>query len=547
MNKLSRLILYFIVVPLILCSVFPPSSVLASISFNEEYSSKGGADKIAILLTESFYFEICKRAEWLQYITDLESENFNVSVFTINISMPDNSNPTEIRRFLASMRGLKGAILIGDIPSACYETELHGHHAFPTDLFYADFNGTWNDSDADGVYDSHTGDIGPEIWIGRLPVNKLGGYSASGRLVEYLAKNHAYRIGQISGIDHAKALSFLDCDAALSIPAPIFVDVLLNLFHSLYDKIYLDILYPEVTPVSINAETTLETYEQKLRENYEWVFLSAHGDADNHIIANNAEGQDFSYESVKNLEPKPLFYYFTACYGSNFEHDKPVNAAYIFHGNGLAVIGFSGLGTYINPETLYTDLDNPRRNTLGDAYKNWHRNLKSYFLPLWPVDWIDEHYNGLTLLGDPTLSLDPPIPMIQSFGSARIFKGQSVSFQGVGGIREGDITAYSWRSEIDGFLSDASNFTTDLLSTGGVSGSNYNNVHFKVRDDKGRWSSEAKATVKVVLPQLGGHVSGSSGQRLANIELVINPVGIHVFTNQYGVYQAEMPSIGNYS
>ncbi|MCK9603543.1 MAG: carboxypeptidase regulatory-like domain-containing protein [Candidatus Omnitrophica bacterium] len=546
MNKSFRLILCFAIIPLVLCSVFPLSSALATLIFNEKYVSGRGAEKILILLNENFYPDIASRDEWRQYITDLESENFNVSVFTINITMPDNSDPAEIRRFLASMRGLKGAILIGKIPSACYETELHGHHIFPTDLFYADFNGAWNDSDADGIYDSHTGDIGPEIWVGRLPVNKLGGYSCPARLVEYLAKNHAYRIGQLSGIDHSKALSFLDCDAALSIPAPIFLDVLLNLFHNLYDKILLDILYPEVIPVSINAETTLETYKQKLKENYEWVFLSAHGDADRHIIANNGEGQDLYYEGVRNLEPKPLFYYFTACYGSNFEHDMPVNAAYIFHGNGLAVIGFSGLGTYINPETLYTDLDNPRRNTLGDAYKNWHRNLKNYFLPLWPADWIDEHYNGLTFLGDPTLTLDPPIPMIQAYSQERIFKGQSVSFQGLGGIREGDITGYSWRSDLDGFLSDASSFTTDLLSTGGASGSNYNNVRFKVRDDKGRWSSEAEAKIKVLLPQLGGTVSTPSGQRLANIELIISPLGIHAFTNQYGVFQVEMPGIGTY-
>ena len=36
-----------------------------------------------------------------------------------------------------------------------------------------DFDGTWDNKDADGLFDGHRdglGDIGPELWLGRLSV-----------------------------------------------------------------------------------------------------------------------------------------------------------------------------------------------------------------------------------------------------------------------------------------------------------------------------------------------------------------------------------------
>jgi hypothetical protein len=66
-----------------------------------------------------------------------------------------------------------------------------------------------------------------------------------------------------------------------------------------------------------------------------------------------------------------------------------------------------------------------------------------------------------------------------------------VKFKGSGKINDGTITAYSWRSSINGFLSSSKRFTTNKLSVGA------HTIYFKVKDDKGRWSSEASVLLNI--------------------------------------------------
>lgn len=62
--------------------------------------------------------------------------------------------------------------------------------------------------------------------------------------------------------------------------------------------------------------------------------------------------------------------------------------------------------------------------------------------------------------------------------------GEEVYLYGVGMDYDGIVTGWNWRSNLDGFLSGESSFTTSNLSVG------THIIYFKVRDNKGEWSNE---------------------------------------------------------
>jgi hypothetical protein len=84
-----------------------------------------------------------------------------------------------------------------------------------------------------------------------------------------------------------------------------------------------------------------------------------------------------------------------------------------------------------------------------------------------------------------------PVAYIDGIKPQPASVGQTVSFRGHGEDRDGRITSYQWRSDRDGQLSSQAEFETSLLSEG------THTVYFRVRDDRGTWSQEDIATLKV--------------------------------------------------
>jgi len=112
-----------------------------------------------------------------------------------------------LRSHLAGLSQLVGALFVGELPVAWYE--LDGEE-FPADIYFMDLNGTWQDSDRDGLFDGHSGDLNLEIWVGRLHARPLT-WDDEVRLVRrYFAKNHLYRSGQLALPD--RALAYVDDD-----------------------------------------------------------------------------------------------------------------------------------------------------------------------------------------------------------------------------------------------------------------------------------------------------------------------------------------------
>jgi S-layer-related duplication domain len=107
---------------------------------------------------------------------------------------------------------------------------------------------------------------------------------------------------------------------------------------------------------------------------------------------------------------------------------------------------------------------------------------------------------------EPTGSINNCVPSVSSLflSTNSIMFGSEISFYGNGTDSDGSITAYNWRSNIDGQLSTESSFTTSNLSVGN------HTIYFKIKDDNGDWSSEVSTNILVNTASGSNSVSTTS-------------------------------------
>ena len=162
---------------------------------SEDYNSnvKKSNKHISILIDQLLYVSV--KSAINEYILDLQAEGYNVHLQKILGGSPD-----EIKQWIKERYyyGSESFVFIGDITAAW--AEVSGS-VFPCDLFYMDLDGNWEDLDSDGDFEKHTagnGDMGPEVYVGRIYATSLH-YDNEGKMVnEYLSKVHAYRTGELT-------------------------------------------------------------------------------------------------------------------------------------------------------------------------------------------------------------------------------------------------------------------------------------------------------------------------------------------------------------
>ncbi len=315
-------------------------------------------------------------ASLAQWILDVESEGWNVVVYSA--SFPD---PSALRDYLASIAGLRGCLLIGDFPVPWYELD---DKQFPMDVYYMDLDGVWHDGDLDGLYEDQTGDVAPEIWIGRLMAGNLtfGGDEVS-LLNNYFRRNHAYRTGDL--VLPARALVYLDDDWAYAADGM---------------RQTMSLLYPNTTVISDSYTTRSADYGQRLVDYYAWVHVFAHSTPSWHSFTYDEGGTLYSSpiynDSIYHIDPHTFFYNLFACAAARFvEHDY-LAGWYIFADSyGLAALGSTSGGSMVRGFDLFHE-PLAQGKPLGEAYWEW-----------FSAEGVEDrswHY-GLTLLGDPTLTV----------------------------------------------------------------------------------------------------------------------------------------------
>ncbi len=109
---------------------------------------------------------------------------------------------------------------------------------------------------------------------------------------------------------------------------------------------------------------------------------------------------------------------------------------------------------------------------------------------------------GTNTPGGTTADGNRPAAFIDLISPSSLTWGQEVSFTGHGTTPTGSITAYRWRSSIDGDLSSRPTFATSNLSRGN------HIILFSVQNTAGNWSLETQGTVNV-MTEAGGDTGGT--------------------------------------
>jgi len=150
-------------------------------------------NNVSILVDATLYPEISASVD--QYITDLQTDGYSVYLETIS-----GGTPVDIKTWIHSRynEGCSEFVLVGNITAAW--AEISGS-VFPCDLYYMDLDGTWQDNNHDDVYEIHSegfGDMGPEVYVGRIYAYTLDYDTEANMVNDYFAKAHSYRLGQLA-------------------------------------------------------------------------------------------------------------------------------------------------------------------------------------------------------------------------------------------------------------------------------------------------------------------------------------------------------------
>ena len=330
--------------------------------------------KVVLVVDDAVYSGISGSLSTFE--TDLESEGYAVEVWQVSGGSAEDIRSDLQDEYAAG--GLDGAIMIGDIPAGWLE---NGDGEYPVDLFLMDMDGSWTDSDGDGLYESASGK-GPEIWVGRLTPTYITAGSSVALLNNYFAKNHAYRMGTLSLPD--RALAYEEAFTGLTG--------------------YLDDLYADVTLKNDPVGTCADDYRAELMAGYEWVHLISHSSpwgSSFHTGAPSGGGGTFDYFEVNPLDPHAFFYVLNCCSNGRWTEVDNLANGYIWADTyGLAALAQAKVDYTNDFQEYYTALAGG--SNLGDAYMAWLDNN------LYMED-------GAVLFGDPTLK-----PHGQSTGAAAV-------------------------------------------------------------------------------------------------------------------------------
>jgi hypothetical protein len=362
------------------CRSAPFQAGVAGVKSPSEATRDGGYDNLVLVLVNTG-LHACISSELSQYADDLAADGFSTK--TIDVS---GGRPADLGGLLQVHRdsGLVGAVMVGDLPVAWWETSPNGGN-YPLELFFTALDATFTDNDGDGIYDDVSGDRAPVVWLGRIYASRLT-YDCEERVVRsYLQRNHAYRTG------------------GLAIPHRGLVYNEVTWFPHDHGMSY---LYSDITMFNDENTTTAHHYKQQLSLGYEFVHIIVHSSPWVHTFFLQNEvpgGSVFNFE-IPALAPNAAFYFLNACTPGRFTEKDNLGNWYLFAQPwAQAVIAstrdMSGLDSL---REIYEALGND--SCLGDAFLKWHRVSH-------------DRFPATCILGDPTVRIDQSLPTLAGTSS----------------------------------------------------------------------------------------------------------------------------------
>ncbi|MDR0232031.1 MAG: PKD domain-containing protein, partial [Dysgonamonadaceae bacterium] len=354
-----------------------------------------GVDKVLIIVTSSMYSQLSGKID--RYAHDIN----NVYGCEVIMESFSGGNHTDVKNLIISNQtDLSGVVFIGDIPTAWYENDNdfdeYAYAVWPCDLYYMDFNGIWGDANGNGIYDSHTGDIQPEIFVGRISTANMGKLmSEKEGLERYLDKNHKFWIGQTT-VNNKFGLSYTDHDWSMH-----------EGFKKDIQYLYGDSNYDIVT----NEDSFFgkADYLGRLKNNrYEFIQLACHAGHDYLAMS----GGGFYSNEVFSKGPEAIGYNLFSCSAANWTAVSPTSSygfvagAHVYNaGNSsLVAVGSTKTGSMLSFDKFYKPLGEGK--SIGESLKIWWINTFGNTHSNITISW---HY-GMSIIGDPMINFYGPRP-----------------------------------------------------------------------------------------------------------------------------------------
>jgi hypothetical protein len=384
-----------------------------------------------------------------QYVADLEKEGYR-AITRNDISA--RTSPAEIRFFLRKEYekdgNLAGALLVGNIQAIVFnEKEVQGdpyRHDHLCDFYYMDLDGIWQDSDGNGVYDTHT-DFkshfinkimrpinkrlhvlrnyrSPEIWVSRLRADTLPSLGNEVELLKtYFTKNHVYRTG---GMSLPPRRSFVVAPG---------IDVMKSGWGARPNKLYTDVA---IVQCQDNSSAALRGFLGS-SSGYEWGIINVFSGPGIHHFDyfegggfdpswwktkngkeqinaysdENHKPHDVTSQDIQSIRPKILFYHLLTSEVGRHDRDGYLAGTYIFSGSGLAAIAGTQHSGSVGVPVLYDYLASGKN--IGEAWKDSIRWSIEHSGEKMEVYWCDrkelwaegkDPYKAV-LIGDGTLKV----------------------------------------------------------------------------------------------------------------------------------------------
>lgn len=331
-----------------------------------------------------YYIQGAIQASLDQYTADLVDSGFTVEQYSSSGGTPESFRAFLLERY---NEGTEGCLLVGDFPIPYFEAtwpDDQTYEIFPCDLFFMDLDGTFEDTDQNGVYDLHTGDQYPEIYVGRLTAAPMtfNGADEVSLLQNYFRKNHDFRIGALR--TNYRALVYIDDDWVSECE---WWDEDVGLAYCARETV-------------CDEETTIASdYENRLVYGHEFVEVAVHSSPSGHHFMRLGSWDGYTSNSkIASMSQKGIFFNLFACSNARYDTEDYMGGWYIFGQEyGLAALGSTKSGSMLNFGYFYGPFG--QEASFGESFRDWFNEMVSWGMTEYDVCW----YYGMTLLGDPTL------------------------------------------------------------------------------------------------------------------------------------------------
>jgi len=337
-----------------------------------------------VVIKSNLYSNVSVQNALATYISDVESEGLTVELIEVSGGTHASLRNTLISKY-GTLDDLEGCVFIGALPPLWFQTGWD--EEFPCELYYMDMDGSWSDTDSNGIYDSFeagSGDEAPEIYCGRITAFNLTeepGQTEASLTVRYFNKVHDYREGL--AVSNGKCCLYVDD------PWRWWTNQYLNEiwqaweFVDVYDDPY---------------ETIASDYLEKIQIPYEHLRVNVHFGAWGHGfgIPPEEHGGDVGPWDLVADPPQVLLYHLYCCVAARWTWPDIIGVWYIMTGEGVGVVSSSKSGGINNATHFYGPVSEWK--PMGYSLMHWFESFAPYSGE--ERDWT----MGMLWLGDPTLT-----------------------------------------------------------------------------------------------------------------------------------------------